>query len=220
VIFDIETAADPARAKLLLPAFEEKDVAVGNIKDPEKIREKIAARRISHEANWLEEAALRPETGRVLAIGVLPHQDDPAIIFHLHESDELDVLHNFWDFLESSQRMNGRPFIGWSIFHFDLPYLIIRSRILGVAVPPLLRQGRFFSPTRFIDLQDEWLLGRPRSEVPHSLDYVARALGCGGKSGEGKDFGALYAVDEAAALAYLRNDLLITRAVADKLKLL
>lgn len=218
-VFDVETAADPARAQLLLPAFDEKDVAVGNIKDPDKIREKITQRRQSHEANWNDAAALRPETGRILAIGVLPDKQDDAIIFHVREGSEADTIHNFWYYLESSQRMNGKPFGGWSIMHFDLPFLIIRSFILEVPVPPLLRQGRYFNAVRFIDLQDEWLMGRPRSEVPHSLDYVARALGCGQKIGEGKNFGNLYATDEIGALAYLRNDLLITRGVADKLLL-
>ena len=71
-IMDIETMADPVRAKALMPAFEEKDVAVGNLKDPEKIREKIAQKRAEHQANWNEDAALRPETGKILAIGILP----------------------------------------------------------------------------------------------------------------------------------------------------
>jgi hypothetical protein len=104
--------------------------------------------------------------------------------------------------------------------HFDLPFLVLRSRMLDVPVPPLLRAGRYFSATRFCDLQEEWLLGRPRSEVKCSLDYVARALGCGAKTGQGKDFADLYAVDEAGALSYLENDLRIAQKIAQKLGLM
>ena len=59
-------------------------------------------------------------------------------------------------------------------------------------------------------------MGRPRSEVKSSLDYVAKALNCGQKTGEGKDFGALYVADEKAALAYLENDLKIAQNIAGK----
>jgi hypothetical protein len=45
---------------------------VGSIKDEQKIKEKVAERRASYEAGWIDGAALRPETARVLAIGVLP----------------------------------------------------------------------------------------------------------------------------------------------------
>jgi hypothetical protein len=67
-IFDIETGADVPRAMALLPEFDESDVAVGNLKDPQKIAAKIVNRRENHQKNWLEKAALLPETGMVLAI--------------------------------------------------------------------------------------------------------------------------------------------------------
>lgn len=203
-----------------MPAFEEGEVKVGNIKDKDKIKEKLAERRASHEASWIDGAALRPETARVLAIGVLPFESEAPLILHVHQSDEADVIQSFWDFFLTTEASTGRQFAGWSIFHFDLPFLVLRSRMLDVPVPPLLRNGRYFSATRFCDLQDEWLLGRSRAEVKCSLDHVARALGCGAKSGQGKDFADLYAVDEATALNYLRNDLEITRAIAMKLGLM
>ena len=211
--------ADPVRAKALMPAFEEKDVATGNLKDPEKIREKIAQKRAEHQAGWNENAALRPETGKILAIGILPLKAEP-IILHVRQSDERDIIQTFWEFMVTTEQATLRPFAGWSIFHFDLPYLTIRSRILGLPVPPHIRQGRYFNATRFCDLQDEWLMGRPRSEVKCSLDYVAKALNCGQKTGDGKDFGALYVADEKAALAYLENDLKIAQNIAGKLGLL
>jgi hypothetical protein len=146
------------------------------------------AMRASHEKAWLESAALRPETGKVLAIGVI--SDKQQEIFHGNE--EAKILGDWWDFFQAG-RERGKPFAGWGVYHFDLPFAILRSRILGIPVPLFLREGRNFNPPFFIDIQDAWLLGRPRNEVECSLDYVARALGIGRKTGQGRDFASLYA---------------------------
>jgi hypothetical protein len=186
------------------------------------IKSKIAERRAIHEKKWIEEAALWPETGKVLAIGIMAGSLSESVIFHVNQSDEREILESWWDIFQSWNRSDGQRFAGFAIFHFDLPFLILRSRILGVRVPMAeqLRNGRYFSTNLFCDLQDEWLLGRSRHECNCSLDHVAKSLGVGAKTQEAKNFGRLYVSDQAAALSYLRNDLAITRAVADKLGLL
>ena len=214
IVFDTETGANLERAQALMPVFSEADVATGNIKDEDKKRAKIAERRASHEKDWLEGAALRPETAIVLAVGILPEKGEPIL---LHGTDEQEILKSWWDFLETTYQHSGKQFAGWSIFHFDLPLLIIRSRILGIGVPPLIRNGRYFNAARFLDLQEEWVMNRPRNEVKCSLDYVARALDCGEKTGEGSNFAALYMVDRKKALAYLSNDLMLCQRIAHKL---
>jgi hypothetical protein len=213
-VFDAETGGNLERARALMPPFDEADVATGNIKDEDKKRAKIAERRASHEVNWMEGAALRPETAIVLAVGILPEKGEPIL---LHGTNEAEILNSWWDFLESSYQRNGKQFAGWSIYHFDLPLLIIRSRILGVRVPPLIRSGRYFNASRFVDLQEDWLMNRPRNEVKMSLSYVAKALGVGEKTGEGSNFSTLYMVDPKAALAYLTNDLMLCQRIARKL---
>ena len=214
LIFDTETGGNPERARALMPVFKEEEVLVGNIKDEDKKRAKISERRANHERDWLEGAALRPETANVLAVGILPEKGEPIL---LHGTGEAEILQSWWDFLETSHQKNGKPFAGWSIFHFDLPVLIIRSRILGVSVPHTIRMGRYFNATRFLDLEEQWIMNRPRNEVKHSLGYVAKALGCGDKTGEGSNFGALYMVDQKQALEYLSNDLVICQRIARKL---
>lgn len=222
IIFDIETGGNAERSRVLMPVFDETEVRVGNIKDELKIKAKYADSRIAHERSWMKASALRPETGHVLAIGLLPTrtEDKAALIFHVRETSEADVLQSFWDFLESTQKATGQSFIGFAIFHFDLPFLVIRSRILGVPVPLGLRTGRYYNPTRFIDLQEEWLAGRSRNDTRNSLDYVAKALEVGEKSGSGADFESLYNTDEALALAYLGHDLDLAKGVAQKLRLI
>ena len=221
IVFDIETGADLERSRALMPPFDESEVKTGNIKDEDKIRTKHTERRLAHERSWLESSALRPETGHVLAIGALATRKEEApLFFHVHQTNEADVLQSFWEFLESTEQATGQKFIGFAIFHFDLPFLIIRSRILGVRVPISLRVGRYFNATRFIDLQEEWLTGRSRNDTKCSLDYVAKALGVGEKTGTGDAFESLYSTNEAQALAYLENDLTLAKGVARKLGLI
>ena len=218
VVFDIETGGSRDKGLLLMPPFEESEVKVGNMVDPDKIRAKVSGARHAHERAWLEGCALRPETGFVLAVGMRMTRTGENLILHVNESGgEAELLRTWWDYLESTQKTTGQSFIGFCIFHFDLPYLILRSRILNVRVPLNLRVGRFFNATRFIDLQDEWLLNRLRNDTRCGLDYVAKALGIGEKSGSGTQFHDLYRSDQKQALEYLKNDLMITEGIARKL---
>ena len=214
LVFDCETGANLDRARALMPVFDEKEVKLGNIKDDEKIKSKISERRANHEKDWLEGAALRPETATVLAVGVLPENGYPIL---LHGTHEAEILTSWWQFMETTYQKSGAQFTGWSIFHFDLPLLVIRSRILGVRVPHAVRMGRYFNATLFLDLEEQWIMNRPRNEVKHSLSYVAKALGCGEKTGEGSNFSVLYSVDEKQALEYLTNDLMLCQRIARKL---
>ena len=146
--------------------------------------------------------------------------EERPLIFHVHQSSEADVLQSWWEFFESTQQATGQKFMGFAIFQFDLPFLVIRSRILGVRVPIGLRVGRYYNAARFADLQEEWLAGRMRNDTRASLDYVAKALGVGEKVGHGSAFENLYNADEGAALAYLENDLALAKGVAKKLGLI
>ena len=198
-----------------MPPFDERGQG-GNLKD--RTRSAKYMDRRHHERSWMNGAALRPETGHVLAIGCLATREEkPPLIFHVHQSEEKEILQSFWEFLVSTQDATGQAFIGFAIFHFDLPFLIIRSRILGVPVPINLRVGRYYNATRFIDLQEEWLQGRSRNDTRCSLDYVSKALGVGEKSGTGDEFESLYSANEAQALAYLAHDLDLAKGVARKL---
>jgi hypothetical protein len=221
LIFDIETGANLERSRALMPPFDESEVKVGNLKAEDKIAAKYMDRRQQHERSWMNGSALRPETGHVLAIGILPTRKvEPPLFFHVHQTNEAEVLQSFWEFLVSTQEATGQHFIGFAIFSFDLPFLVIRSRILGVPVPINLRVGRYYNATRFTDLQEEWLQGRSRNDTRNSLDYVARAFEVGEKSGTGDKFESLYNANEAAALAYLENDLNLAKGVAKKLGLI
>ena len=208
-VWDIETGPETdERLALAEPVFE----APANYKDPEKIAASIAEQR----AKWRERAALDPMTGRVLAIGSM---DEVTIVLDHGENRETDIIGNFFRVYERHASC-GERMVGFNIHGFDLPFIVKRAWILGVPVPPQLRpngQSRFYWPPTFVDLQQVWGAGEMRPAG--SLGAICKLLGIGEKTGSGADFARLYA-DESTrqqALDYLKNDLLLTNKLAERL---
>lgn len=249
VFFDIETQAMPLAAlaqfyKPLDPMtpFDPSSVKTGDIdkktKTPIEEREllkqaKIEAAKTAYENEYtakkheyqnafFEKAALSPVTGSVLAIGYYKADRDAYAIDSIEDSGggEDAMIDSFWayahDIIESGGRM-----IGLGINNFDLPFLVRRSWILGIAVPKIIRDGRYWSRS-FIDLSEEWLCGQRLGSEPANLDYISKALGIGGKPDgvTGKDFARLWKEDREAALSYLRNDLKLPAKIAARMGLI
>lgn len=215
--FDLESAPDIERAKELMPAFEAEDVKLGNLKDKAKIDEKINEARENHEKNWLDKSALRPETAKVVAIGYYHFDKGYSITSIKNMGSEKELIEDFWWRLNDFHKSTGKPLIGHNIAQFDLPMLIIRSRILDIPVPAGIFKGRYLDSNRFVDIRNEWLMGRDYRETKSSLDYIAKALGVKGKNGDGKRFHELLERDEIEAYAYLHNDVRIVKEVSQKL---
>lgn len=219
IYFDIETAPLPeAELAQFLPEpkpFNEADVKFGNIKDPEKIREKIENAKLDHDAaqarirlEVIAKAALSALTGRVLAIGILESDFRGLAIFH--GDNEADLLASFWNCYKSI----NEDFISFNGNSFDLPFLVRRSWKNGVTIPQGVRRGRYWSD-RFIDLREIWLCGEYQGHG--SLDTVSKFLGIGEKNGSGADFAKLYYENQAEALAYLQNDVELLEGLASKI---
>lgn len=207
IVFDIETGPR-SRAELAecVPTFE----APSNWKDPEKIRACVSEK----EAEWFQSAALSALTGRVLAIGYLDAVTDELGYFAT--GDEAADLAAFWSLAAPTGYVNA-DLIGFNSNRFDLPFLIRRSWYLGVAVPFELTTGRWL-PSQCRDIMDTWRCGNREDSV--SLDRLAQFLGVGRKTGSGADFAAIWATDPSGALAYLANDLRLTRRCAVALGLI
>jgi hypothetical protein len=220
--FDIETGpADGIES--LIPPFDPSEVKVGNMKDPALIAAKIAQAEASHRSTFVSNAALAPESGKVLAIGLAYIGDEgkPADFFAL-TGDEAEVLRSFWRIVSDS--LTGKTdrtlFVGFNSREFDLPFLVARSWVNSVSIPPAVFElrGRFPNwSSAFYDLRDLWILGRNSGRS--NLDTVARALTGEGKSGSGADFASDLASDPEAAIAYLRKDLELTCRVAYRMGL-
>jgi len=247
IIFDIETGPLPMdRLQEILPAFDPakvphpgifdaKTVKVGNLKDQAKIDAKIEEARTTHEesvrnfasdliaaefAYWQEQkdkAALSAMTGRVVAIGTL--EDGVCYAKGLDESTcEIKLICDFWDLYERG-RDERRSFIGFNSDDFDIPFLCQRSIILGVKPPETLIQNRRYIDSTFIDLRKLWGFGK--NNPSGSLDSICKACGIGSKPKgiDGSQFSDLYFNPETrdVALAYLKNDLEMTFALAQRL---
>lgn len=245
VIFDIETAPAPDTELLaILPEFEAPEhpgvfdpasVRTGNLKDAAKIAAKIEearafhaaqvqsytrdveAARAQHFADFKRQAALSPLTGRVLAIGVQIAPIDSVLVFDGHD-DEWNLLRQFWMAYESAG-VDDSPtrWGGWNIFNFDLPFLMRRSWKLGVQLPDGVRDrhDRYWGP-RWVDLMHRFQAGN-RQERYTKLDSASKFFGVGEKTGSGADFAGLWETDRKAAKEYLANDVLLTRAIADRI---
>lgn len=207
IVFDIETGPR-SRAELaqIVPTFE----APSNWKDPEKIRAYVAEK----EAEWFQSAALSAVTGRVLAIGYLDAATDELGYFATN--DEASDLAAFWRLIAPDGFLRTR-LVGFSSNRFDLPFLIRRSWHLRVPVPVELISGRWL-PSQCLDVLDTWRCGNREDSV--SLDRLAQFLGVGRKTGSGADFASQWTIDPSGALAYLANDLRLTRRCAEALGLI
>jgi len=240
--FDIETGPLPSDvlAKLIDPyptfqppgPFDPASVKYGNTKDEAKRAEKLEQAKANHaedclrsgekyqadkakyEADVIDKAALDARYGRVLAIG-FETDDGFWVESGGEENDERQILAMFWGAFEIALVTKGK-LVGHNIFGFDLPFLVQRSWINGIAPSSgLLDKGRWWSDV-LIDTMTRWQAGNTRSQFC-SLDSLARVLRCGQKNGDGKFFHQLWANDRSQAIEYLRNDLAMTYRVAQKL---
>lgn len=231
LVFDIETAPLPRETLLpQLPPFDRESVKVGNIKDPALIEAKIKAAEENHERDFFEKAALSPLTGQVAAIGCLTWKaGEMGGVIDTQLSDDLSdreserkLLVGFWDKFRAGFEGDDRTlFVGFNIIDFDLPFLVTRSRIVDVPVPPTLfrfENNRFSYSSRFIDLRLLYLAGRKPTTTVSNLDAISRGFGIGEKNGSGADFAGLLASgDVAKATEYLANDLILTAKLSRKM---
>jgi len=256
MVFDIETGPvasdeledlfefDPTSLKghdLLGAEFDPASVKLGNLKDKQKIKDKIEAERQkfdrakagaetaieeARETAWLsfiDKAALSPLTGQVLAIGVWWSSGSPEPALYLQGEDgfesETNLLAEWWDLVRDAISTDSR-LIGFNSDAFDLPFLVRRSWKLGVVVPPeVIGNGRWHRC--FIDLMRQWACGVYGERV--SMDRLAAYFGCTRKNGEAAEFARLFhGTDEERkqAVEYLRNDLRMTLDVADRMNVI
>ena len=199
-IFDLESAPlSETEIARFMPEFQ----APSNYKDPAKIAGHIAMQ----AREWIDQAALSALTGRVLCIGIASSETSQYV---LDDEREEVTIGAFWNLF----RQSAVVWVGWNCKHFDLPFLVRRSWHLGVQVPPDLYQGRYFS-TKIIDLMELWGCGNHGDRL--SLDTAAKFMGVGAKNGDGADFSNLWATDRQKAYEYLKNDLVLTYALAQKM---
>ena len=255
--FDIETgpADEEVIRKYMKPCeappqpgeFDPASVKYGNTTDPAKRQAKLEAAKEKHAeavAKWerdtangdelayqaaMEQAALSPILGRVLAIGYYGPDFNKGVVgisSRTDEASEIKMLSSFWGTYQQKRR-EGWIMTGFNIHRFDLPFIAQRSWILGVPVPlnSVLAKGKWVDDETFVDLRRIWNLNQNElggNVVKSDLRNVSSILGVHGKTDgmSGGDFWKMWQgseEDRKRAITYLRDDMLATYGVAERL---
>jgi hypothetical protein len=231
--------------------WDKNDVKYGNTRDPAKRQVKVEqdherwkVRVAKYEADqkngfpkykaeFLKKAALSPLTGQVVAIGVcvgnlaedctiyrLPPDSCPVQPpWHEEVAEEAEIIELFWDrFTETKPT----TYVSYDCFSFGLPFLVRRSMVLGVPVPPAVFQGGQYNSqafhvwnNRWKDTKRIWQFGAvlQEGEVDIELEDLVKYLrqGAGPIDFKRSEFAGRYFEDpagQAAALEYLIGNLM------------
>jgi hypothetical protein len=162
----------------------------------------------------LADAALSALTGRVLLIGCLVDNETTPRWF---EGPEDYLLQNFWDFYHQTRSVSrDSRWVGFNTHDFDWPFVVQRSYINGVK-PATILTDRGYLLDGLVDLRKLWQCGN--RQITGSLDFIGRAMGFTGKTGDGAEFAGLYnnEATKQQAMDYALNDLLLTRKIAERM---
>jgi len=230
--------------RLLTLDFDPGDVKIGNLKDPAKIEAKIEAARLKFTMDkaavtdqietarseaWLifrDRAALSPLTGRVLAIGrwnpEMPNGYVDCIQDGTEPVPENVLIDNFLS-MADAVLSDGGSLVGHNIIGFDLPFLLRRGLKYGIRPPKTITNALAqYRPSNLIDTMREWQFGN-RYEGFVKLDQLAAFFGTRRKTGDGADFHKKFfgtSEERLEALAYCRNDVVMTAEIAAKMGLI
>ena len=220
LIFDIETKPVPEKVRELY-TFDRDSVKDNRIKDTAKLEAKKDEKEADFFANKEEKAALDPLTCEVCAIGYYFPKDDKYVINHTNDLEESTILERFWDTFSESRMGTERLMIGWNTHEFDLPMLLIRSRIVGVKIPAFVYEtpmSRYFNGL-FVDLMKVWVCNKYKEYA--KLERIAKVLGVAQPREhniQGKDFWKHLENDTENAIQYLKDDLLECALIAEKMQ--
>jgi hypothetical protein len=205
--FDIETGPLPADERTW-GAPNKHTVALGNTKDPAKIEAKVAEAVKAWEEG--DKCALDAKTGEVLLIGYA--KDDQPVEFL--EGAESRILADFWRLCDPSIG-EVVTMVGHNVLSFDLPFIIRRSWVNGIAVSPRISSDiQTYRPASVVDTMREWGLGDRHCMT--KLDHLIGVFGLPKYTGPvtGARFSEWFEKDQEAAKEYCRCDVEATRRVA------
>lgn len=208
MVLDIETAAHPDAEQWI-----EAGNPPGNYTKPESIAKWREEKRIE----LMADAALDPFAGRIVCIGFGMGRNPVSTLTAGDESEETACLSAWWRVITSGV---ADRFIGFRCRSFDLPYLITRSRLLGVPVPVEIDLNKYRS-RNVLDLSDVLTFhgdcGKP--VMRRTLQQLARRFGLPVEDQtSGKDVAAMVAAgDYEAIAAHCRSDVALTAELARRI---
>ena len=206
IVVDLETAPLAGAVDFLEPVTADK-----RLKDPEKVKADLQEK----EAARLEKLALDWNVGRIVALAWWTASREECWLCETEE-DERRALEDFW------RSARNRTVIGYNIKNFDGPYLIQRSRYLGVK-PLDLDLGRY-SDRGVVDVFNKLTFNDcpATSAMRRSLHAFAKRFGIPvDDSIGGAEVPALVAAGEWEKVRqHVVSDVALTRALAQRLGVL
>jgi hypothetical protein len=213
LFWDVETEALPeADLAKLMPEF----TAGANLKDPAKIAAAIADKK----QDWLDGAALKAITGKIVAVTAAADDNEPLMrtIGDHPIVDEKELIIQTVNTLLNTVGEGGNAY-AWNGHGFDLPFLCQRAAVHNIPAFSQLTvnvRGRFYWNEAFIDPKLVWSNYSP-DHTGTSLKSVALALGVGEKIGSGKDFAALLKTNPDEAKRYALADITLMRDIVNRM---
>lgn len=182
---------------------------------------------IQQRIDFMDKAAICPDFGRIVAIGVGFSDGNGGASFEMNFSPDVGEKEMIEIFLEQQAKVikSGFRIAGFNCLGFDYPFIYWRAVLLGVSHQLLEDAGIKFHPKWGLQLPGNCfdLMSiakvRPfrgeRGELKYdTLDQVAKALGLPAKKGSGKDF---HSYPREKQEEYLLGDLDTTMGVARKM---
>jgi hypothetical protein len=205
--WDIETEGLPeADIANLMPEFS----AGANLKDPAKIAAAIADKK----QDWLDGAALKAITGKIVAVTAAFEDGVPV----MRSGDEFELIEGALAELTAAIAQGWNAY-AWNGHGFDLPFLCQRAAVHNIPAfrkLTVMRGGRFYWNDSFVDPKLVWANYSP-DHTGTSLKSVALALGVGEKIGSGKDFAALLKTNPDEANRYALADITLMRDIVNRM---
>jgi DNA polymerase elongation subunit (family B) len=190
--------------------------------------------------NYKRQAALSPLTGQVLAIGYydsliqngyfidfIGNKNYNSDKFIQQNTDTLENERSEYALISDALSVfdtvisDGKKVIGHNIIGFDLPFLLRRAIRYGIKIPKsILVQLNQYKPNLIIDTMRLWQLGN-RTEKFVGLDDLAAYFQTIRKNGDGANFATLFngsPEQRLEAINYLRNDVIMTKQIYEKLE--
>jgi len=127
---DIETIPN----KSMVSFLPKPEVALGSLKDPEKIKAKVDAATLKQ----VEKMGLEPETGRICSFSVYGDLEENRyyeVIREISDYEEKVLITKILNVLRLGMSNNPMLIITWNGNSFDFPYIYKRAAILGVELP-------------------------------------------------------------------------------------
>lgn len=206
VFLDIETI--PCQSEEAIAAIRDGITPPANIKKDDSKAKWLEENLADATAEAVAKTSFNPALGHICTIGWAMDDEEPVAAHARTVEEEADVLRAFFASIKGHHRTT---LVGHNLGAFDLRFILCRSVVLGIKLPPCLpRDPKPWDKTVF-DTMTAWAGARDRI----SMDNLCRALGLKGKDGfDGSMVAEAWANGEHDRIAeYCKSDVETTREV-------